>query len=484
VRAIVSRFRPRRLGLRSRITLTFTLGAFALSLLLAGTTYALTRSTLVRQRDSAIVRQTYQNARIVQNELESDPTSVLGIITGMQLPSTSRPALNFRGAWTSLTSEFGESAIPDELKTRVMRDLTPARMITTVHGKPALTVGVPLPLVGASYFEIVSLDELQNTLNSVGVSLIGATVLTTSLGVLLGIWASRRAVRPLAEAALAAKAIAGGRLDTRLESTDDKDLRELSTAFNDMAAALQLRVERDARFASDVSHELRSPLMTLSASIEVLQARRDEMPERAATALDLLVADVARFQNLVEDLLEISRFDAGAVRLVREDLMVAEFVRQAVSVSSVRDAPVKVSEKAESLAIQADKRRLARVVANLIDNARIHGAPTGGADQDDPTYGVEVEVSEPPGDPDPVSHVWISVSDHGQGVPREERPFVFERFSRGSGAGRRGSMDGAGLGLALVDEHVRLHGGRVWVEDRADGQSGARFIIELPAEEV
>jgi two-component system sensor histidine kinase MtrB len=481
--SFLARFRPRRLGLRSRITLTFTLGAFALSLLLAGTTYALTRSTLVRQRDSSILRQTYQNARIVQNELESDPTSVQGILTGLQLPSTSRPALNFRGAWTSLTAEYGEAALPDALKTRVTRDLTPARMISTVHGKPALTVGVPLTTVGASYFEIVSLDELQNTLNSVGVSLIGATVLTTSLGVLLGIWASRRAVRPLADAALAAKAIAGGRLDTRLESTDDKDLRELSTAFNDMAAALQLRVERDARFASDVSHELRSPLMTLSASIEVLQGRRDEMPERAATALDLLVADVARFQNLVEDLLEISRFDAGAVRLVREDLLVAEFVRQAVSVSSVRDAPVKVSEKAESLLIKADKRRLARVIANLIDNARIHGGPAPGADHD-PTFGVEVEVSEPPGDPDPVAHGWISVSDHGPGVPREERPFVFERFSRGGGAGRRGSMEGAGLGLALVDEHVRLHGGRVWVEDRVDGESGARFIIELLAEEL
>jgi two-component system, OmpR family, sensor histidine kinase MtrB len=355
-------------------------------------------------------------------------------------------------------------------------------MISTVHGKPALTVGVPLPTVSASYFEIVSLDELQSTLNSVGVSLIGATVLTTSLGVLLGIWASRRSVRPLADAALAAKAIAGGRLDTRLETTDDRDLRELSTAFNDMAAALQLRVERDARFASDVSHELRSPLMTLSASIEVLKARRDEMPERAQTALDLLVADVARFQNLVEDLLEISRFDAGAVRLVREDLLVAEFVRQAVSVSSVRDAPVKVTEKAESLIIKADKRRLARVIANLIDNARIHGAPASG--EEDPTFGVEVEVSEPPGDPDPVAHVWISVSDHGPGVPRDERPFVFERFSRGGGAGRRGSMEGAGLGLALVDEHVRLHGGRVWVEGRADGESGARFIIELSAEEI
>ncbi len=152
-------------------------------------------------------------------------------------------------------------------------------------------------------------------MNSVGVSLLGAAAAHHARSAsLLGVWASPARGAPLADAAQAAKAIAGGRLDTRLESTDDHDLGELSTSFNDMAAALQRRIERDARFASDVSHELRSPLMTLSASIEVLQARRDEMPERAATALDLLVADVARFQNLVEDLLEISRFDAGAVR--------------------------------------------------------------------------------------------------------------------------------------------------------------------------
>jgi signal transduction histidine kinase len=144
---------------------------------------------------------------------------------------------------------------------------------------------------------------------------------------------------------------------------------------------------------------------------------------------------------------------------------------------------VKVSEKAESLVIRADKRRLARVVANLIDNARIHGAPAT-TNGDEPTFAVEVEVSEPPGDADPVAHVWISVSDHGSGVPADERHLVFERFSRGGGAGRRGSMEGAGLGLALVDEHVRLHGGRVWVEDRSDGEPGARFIIELPAEEA
>ena len=293
-------------------------------------------------------------------------------------------------------------------------------------------------------------------------------------GVLLGWFAANRAVRPLADAAQAAQAIAGGRLDTRLEPTDDPDLRVLANSFNDMAAALQARVERDARFASDVSHELRSPLMTLAASVEVMQARRDDMPERAQTALDLLVADVARFQGLVEDLLEISRFDAGAIRLNLEDLLVAEFVRQAVAVSS--------------MPTHAGHRHRAR----RADGHAGRPAPAGPRRR-------QPHRQRPPArrrrrrrctSPSPrtrasrIGHVWITVEDHGPGVPPEERELVFERFARGAVAGRRSSSDGAGLGLALVDEHVRLHGGRVWVEDRLDGEPGARFVLELPAEEV
>jgi signal transduction histidine kinase len=236
---------------------------------------------------------------------------------------------------------------------------------------------------------------------------------------------------------------------------------------------LPSRVARDARFASDVSHELRSPLMTLAASVEVMQARRGDLPERAQTALDLLASDVVRFQGLVEDLLEISRFDAGAIRLHREDLLVAEFVRAAVAVSSVPATPVTVSERGECMVMQGDRRRLARVVANLIDNARLHG---GGE--------AAIYVSEAENEGEPIGHVWIAVEDSGPGVPPEERDLVFERFARGAVAGRRSSSDGAGLGLALVDEHIRMHGGRVWVEDRRDGEPGARFVLELPAEEV
>ena len=258
-----------------------------------------------------------------------------------------------------------------------------------------------------------------------------------------------------------------------LETSDDPDLRILTESFNDMAEALQQRVERDARFASDVSHELRSPLMTLAASVEVMESRRDEMPERAQAALDLLSSDVVRFQGLVEDLLEISRFDAGAIRLHLEELLAAEFVRQAVAVSSLPTTPIHVSERAEHALIRGDRRRLARVIANLIDNARAYG---GGEPEISITIVDDAE--------DPVTHLQIAVEDRGPGIAPSERDLVFERFARGGGAGRRTGSEGAGLGLALVDEHVRMHGGRVWVEDRLDGESGARFVIELMATEL
>jgi signal transduction histidine kinase len=383
-------------------------------------------------------------------------------------------ALNYKGSWSAPKPVYGPSNIPFALQTRVMGDQpVPARMITSIGGNPVLVIGIPLPSVDAAYFEFVDLRNAADTLRNVLLSLLFAAIITTLAGGLLGTIVANRAVRPLADAAQAAQAIAGGRMDTRLEPTDDPDLRLLAHAFNDMASALQTRVERDARFASDVSHELRSPLMTLAASVEVMQARRDDMPERAQSALDLLVADVTRFQGLVEDLLEISRFDAGAIRLNLEDLLVAEFVRQAVAVSSVPSTPVTVSERAEAVIIRGDRRRLARVVANLIDNARLHG----GGD-------AAITVAEPDGEGEPLGHIWIVVEDHGSGVPIEERELIFERFARGAVAGRRSSSDGAGLGLALVDEHVRMHGGRVWVEDRLDGEPGARFVLELPADEL
>ena len=451
----------------------FGFGALFLAIFLATVAYTFTRSSVVTERDRAALEQAYRNAQVAQNELSTNNPSASAALDRLRSLGVSRFAINYRGAWSAPTAKYGPDAIPASLQTRVITDGTPSRMISRIDGQPTIVVGVPLTVTQASYFEFVPLSDAASTLNSVLLSLLFAGFITTLAGALLGTLVAGRAVRPLGDAAQAAQAIASGRLDTRLEPTDDPDLRLLANTFNDMANALQQRVERDARFTSDVSHELRSPLMTLAASVEVMKARRDEMPERAQAALDLLVADVSRFQGLVEDLLEISRFDAGAIRLNLEDLLVAEFVRQAVAVSSMPQTPVLVTDRSERVVIRGDRRRLARVVANLIDNARLHG----GGD-------AAVTVTEPDGEGDPLGHIWVIVDDRGAGVPIEERQLVFERFARGAVAGRRSSSDGAGLGLALVDEHVRMHGGRVWVEDRPDGESGARFILELPAEEV
>lgn len=456
-------------GLRARLLLMFGLGALVLSLFLALATYNYSRNNLTNERESSAVEQAYANAARVAVDLRSNPTNVQSSIERL---GADRPLVYFRGTWTGNDARFSSANLPTGLRDAVVDLRRPTRQRIEVDGELVLAVGIPLDDVGAAYFEFPSLDDVRSTLDSVRFALVIAAGVTTLLGIVLGAIAASRSVRPLAAASQAAQAIAGGRLDTRLAESDDPDLAALTTSFNDMASALQSRVERDARFTSDVSHELRSPLMTLSASVEVMQARRDEMPERAQAALDLLVADVARFQGLVEDLLEISRFDAGAIRLNLEELLVGEFVRQAVAVSSLPNTPVLVAPNAENLVISGDKRRLARVVANLVDNGRIHG-------------GGDLEVSVfVPDDEDPPTQVWITVEDHGPGVPVEERDLVFERFARGGVAGRRSTSEGAGLGLALVDEHVKLHHGRVWVEDRHDGLEGSCFIIELPAERV
>ncbi len=467
--AVASAARPARLGLRTRVLLMFSLGSLLLAVFLAAAAYSFTRSSLLTQRDRTAIDEVATRANTATNQLRGD-TSAATVLLFLANERVTEVAIEYEGRFES-RGALDRDQIPTALYQRVLDDDVAARMVAEVNGVPSIVVGIPI--TRGAYFEAVDISEIEETLSSVGLSLFFGALITSMFGVVLGWFAANRAVRPLADAAQAAQLIAGGRLDTRLEPTDDPDLRTLAQSFNDMASALQARVERDARFASDVSHELRSPLMTLAASVEVMQARRDDLPERAQTALDLLASDVVRFQGLVEDLLEISRFDAGAIRLHREDLLVAEFVRAAVSVSSVPTTPVTVSERGECMVMQGDRRRLARVVANLIDNARLHG----GGD-------AALFVSEAENEGEPIGHVWIAVEDNGPGVPLDERDLVFERFARGAVAGRRSTSDGAGLGLALVDEHIRMHGGRVWVEDRRDGQPGARFVLELPAEEV
>jgi two-component system, OmpR family, sensor histidine kinase MtrB len=223
-----------------------------------------------------------------------------------------------------------------------------------------------------------------------------------------------------------------------------------------MVAALHLQIERDARFASNVSHELRSPLTTLKTAVAGMERRRDHLDERSGRLLTLLVEEVDRFEGLVTDLLEISRMDAarpGALR--RQDLSVEALM------AAVTDRPVTIAGDAAAT-VRVDPRRMERVVANLVRNAETHGRGLAG---------VRAAVDE--------DRLRIEVEDRGAGVPPEDRERIFERFYRRSAeAGDRRRGDGVGLGLALVAQHVRLHDGRVWVEDAEP--AGARFVVEIP----
>ena len=270
-------------------------------------------------------------------------------------------------------------------------------------------------------------------------------------------------MRPLRNVREAAEAIAGGRLDTRLIRQSDPDLDRLSESFNEMARALEERIHRDARFASEVSHELRSPLTTLKASVGVLESRKNELSVRSQTALDLLSRDLERFNRLVSELLEISGYDAGAASLELEEVNVSQFIQAATR----NDTSISYTlpSNAGALVISVDKRRLARALSNLLDNAQRYG---GGATV------IEVSTNE--------NMIQIAVEDAGPGISKEERDIIFDRFSRGSSSGQRGDDGGTGLGLSLVQEDVRLHGGKVWVEDPKITKSltGSRFVIELP----
>ena len=465
IRSSVHRLRPRRIGLRNRILLIFVAGALILSSVLASVTYSFTRSNLVEQRVSTETNQAITNARRTQNDIIRSSTEIL---LALDQGGSAHRLIFINNSWTGSSPLFSPQMIPPALLQRVQRDQKAATMIVDSLKGQALVVGIPLPRINAMYFEYDNLREVRDALQSVRLALALAAVITTFLGIALGVFASRRAVRPLANAAQAARAIADGRLETRLEPTDDPDMQALTSAFNDMVTTLQERVERDARFTSDVSHELRSPLMTLAASVQVLESRRDDLPERSQAALDLLSSDVARFQGLVEDLLEISSFDAGAIRLVLEPLSLFEFIKQAVSVSSLPRTEIRCEDIAALVAIRGDKRRLARVIANLLDNARIH---SGGKPK------IVIQLAD---DESPATNVWIIVEDDGDGLIEGEFIKIFERFSRGGAAGRRAGTEGAGLGLALAREHVTLHRGRIWAENRTDGIRGARFIVELP----
>jgi signal transduction histidine kinase len=473
------------LGLRARVTATFALGALVVSGILAVVIFITSRGLIIDQQLTLLRSQAYANAILIRTTLSQPQPNLFNLMQSLNQPG-SDSALYYQKAWygtyfplSPLTPAAAETRLPAQLVSLVTKH-SPAEETYMRAGSPRFAIGIPIGAVGADYFEEFDLQPVEATLHRLLVALILAAAVATAGGAIFGRWSAGRALRPLRRVADTASAVAGGELDTRLRTADVPELAVLASSFNRMVDRLQERIEREARFTSDVSHELRSPLTTLQASFAVLEARAPELPERAQRAVALASAELRRFQRMVGDLLEISRLDAGSVDLSLEEVGVGELVRRTAQ-TAVRDLqahglldgqgaqvadgnlgfPLEVAREAEDSRVLVDKRRFERIVANLLENAALYG---------EGVTRMAVDSVD--------SVVRLAVEDAGPGVPPEEQELIFERFSRGTSAGRRGSSEGTGLGLALVAEHTRLHGGRVWVETVPE--HGARFVVELP----
>ncbi len=442
----------RRAGLRSRITALFALGALGLCTALGLATYELTKRTLLSDRERTAVRAAYVDAEAVQAGLSADDP-IVSVLRNVDTGPTRRAVIWRDGRFYARSAEPGiTDAVPAALQELALEGRA-GRQRSRLDGRTVLVAMVPLPEVQATYYEINDLEELERTLSSLFLVLVVAALATAAGGAAVGRWASGRVLRPLSSVEQAATRISAGDLSTRLDAGREPDLSRLAVAFNGMVDDLSVRLDRDRRFAADVSHELRSPLQTLSAAAEVLERRRTSLDERSAAAVGLMTKEVSRFQQLVTDLLELAK---GERPPTLGDVDVASLVR---GVAQERRVPVELTG---DLTVQGDARRLRQVLTNLLDNAEQHG---GGA--------VAVRAVRCP------RTVQVEVDDEGPGVPEAERELVFDRFGRGRTSGVRGSREGTGLGLALVAQHVQAHGGRVHVSDRPGG--GARFTVELPA---
>lgn len=423
---------------------------------MSGAVWLTVRQYLLLQREVETLEQTTYNAQLLDRLLADEALPVPDALTRLSRVEESVSLVRFRGVWSGTSSTVGPEVLPETLRATVRGGAAAQQRVGLPGGGLRMAVGVPLSGGEGIYYELFDLGDLDRGLRVLGAVLVGSVVLTPVLGMLLGRWAIRPALRPLATLSGAATAVAAGDVAARIDPGGDPDLADLAASFNRTAEALERRVRADARFATDVSHELRSPLTTIAATASLLEVHRDRLPDAGTEALDVLRAEVDRFGRLVADLLEISRVDSGDHDLVVEEVDPADLVRHGLEPH--RRDRLHVDPEAAGLCVRTDKRRLHQVLVNLVGNAESHGR------------GLTAVTLRCDGD-----RLWVLVDDAGPGIPHDLRERVFERFARGP-ASRGGS--GSGLGLALVERHLRLLGGIVEVRDAPGG--GARFAVGLP----
>ena len=341
--------------------------------------------------------------------------------------------------------------------------------------EPALAVGTVVLLPGAGEHElyfIYSLKAETETLWMVQRALvIGGFALVFAL-VLMTWYLARQVLDPVKRASRVAARLAAGELSVRMGAHGQDELALLGRSFNDMAQNLQDQIEQLAelsrmqqRFVSDVSHELRTPLTTIRMAAELLYDTRDSLDPSHQRSVELLHDQLDRFELLLADLLEISRFDAGAVELDTEQAEMREVVDAVVAltdpIARERGSELSISMPTEPISVEIDRRRIERIIRNLVINAIEHGE------------GKPIDVELAADD----TAVALIVADSGVGMTPVEAEHVFDRFWRADPARAR-TLGGTGLGLAISLEDARLHGGRL--EATGTPGEGARFRLTLP----
>jgi two-component system sensor histidine kinase MtrB len=340
---------------------------------------------------------------------------------------------------------------------------------------PGLIVGEAVPARSEKLFELYFLFPL--TAEQQTIALVQRTVLLVGIAlvllvVVIALLVTRQVVRPVRVAAKTAGQLAAGDLTQRIKARGTDDIALLGQSFNEMADSLQRQIRRledlsrlQRRFTSDVSHELRTPLTTIRMASELLHGNREEFPPELARSSELLQAELDRFEALLGDLLEISRYDAGAAHLESEPGDIRTVVASAVEATRMlaerQGSEVVIEQPEHPVLVDMDSRRVERILRNLVGNALDHGDGKP----------VLITVAY---DRDAVA---IAVRDHGVGLRPCESSLVFNRFWRGD-LSRSRLTGGTGLGLSIALEDARLHDG--WLQAWGEPGRGAQFRLTLP----
>ncbi|GAA3664912.1 HAMP domain-containing sensor histidine kinase [Nonomuraea antimicrobica] len=466
---------PRPTGLRARLVITFTLVAVTASLLVATIGFELAKTALVTRAETTALD-------LVTRELGSITFPIGKLRPGEAAPTSrelDRVAHALSGPGRSVLVEYGHQVssegplsmndVPNELHGRAKQSVVTQRKI--IDNELYLIVGAEVYRDNAGVAEATGLrafvffpmrdDEaqlatLRNTLTQTGVVIV-------LIALVVALLSARQVLLPVRRLSAAAQALGRGHLDTRLPVHGQDELAGLTARFNDAAAALELSVSElrsleamSRRFVADVSHELRTPLTAMTAVADMLSDEAEHLPEAPAEAVRLVLREIERLRELVEHLIEISRFDAGTATLNLEPVSVADAIEDCLKVRGWSDqVTVRASQ---GLTANLDTGRFDVIVANLVGNALKHGLPPVVVAARATENGLEVKVR-----------------DHGKGIPPEALPHVFDRFFK-AGAGRTRSH-GSGLGLAIARANVQLHGGTISVRPQ---NPGTLFTVWLP----